>query len=324
MTAPATGPRALLARLRERWLSAQPRSPRARGVVLVVAATAVVVAAMVAADRLALAWTDLRLGPLLLAGLLATPLTIVLNAAELRATARASGATLARVGWGRALRTVVLATAANLLPVPAGAALRVQVLHDAGARLTAAAGVQLAAAAVWVGASIGLAGVGVARLSGTGHSPDVPVGGLAVGLLVVLAMAGGLALAAGGLLSVRRTATVQPGAAAAGLLAVETATAVLHAIRLWLVLLGLGIAATVPQSLVIGVATPLAAAAGFFPGGIGAAELLSALLAPLAGLDAAAGLLAVAVARLLGLALTVPVALALGLRDLVSGRDLPN
>lgn len=320
MTAPATGPRALLPRLRQRWLQAQPRSPRARGAVLVVAAAVTVVAVVIAADRLALTGSDLRLGPLLVAGFLVTPLTIVLNAAELRVTARASGATLARVGWGRALRTVVLATAANLLPVPAGAALRIQVLRDAGARLAAAAGVQLAAASVWVGASVGLAGVGVVVVRGTAPVSDATFGGVAVGLLAVLAIAGGLALVVAGSLAVRRTATERPAAAAGGLLAVETATAVLHAGRLWLVLLGLGVAAALPQAFVIGVATPLAAAAGFFPGGIGAAELLSALLAPLAGLDAAAGLLAVAVARLLGLALTVPVALALGLRDLAAGR----
>ncbi|MFP4150373.1 MAG: hypothetical protein ACLFV0_12915, partial [Nitriliruptoraceae bacterium] len=117
--------------------------------------------------------------------------------------------------------------------------------------------------------------------------------------------------------------TARPGLAAGWPLAVEAATALLHAGRLWLVLLGLGVAAELGQALVIGTAAPLAAAAGFFPGGVGLAELLSALLAPLAGLDAAAGLLAVAVARLLGLAVTVPVAFALGLTDLIRRPPAP-
>ncbi len=273
-----------------------------RGVLLVVAAVATVVAVVVAVDRLDVALDDLRAGPLLLAAVVATPLTIALNAAELRATALASGARLAEVSWTRAARTVVLATAANLLPVPAGAALRIQVLHSAGARLTAAAGVQLSAAAVWVGVSLLLAGAVLLPGSATWG-----VAGLVSGVGLVVA----------GLLGVLRTATERPAVAMGWLLVVEVATAVVQALRLWVVLLGLGIAASLAQSVVIATAAPLAAAAGFFPGGIGLAELLSALVAPLAGLPAAAGLLAVALARVLGLAVTVPVALGLGLRDLV-------
>ena len=293
----------LLARL-ARWRSP---SPRVRGVLLVLASAVTVAAVVLAVRGLDLAWSDLRLWPLVIAALVATPLTIGLNAAELRATALATGADLDEVGWGRSLRTVVLATAANLLPVPAGAALRVQVLHAAGARLTAAAGVQLSAAAVWIGMSLLLAGL--VLLPGGGVVASVGAG--------TIALLGGFALVAAGLLGVRRTATSRPVAAASWLALVELLTALLHAVRLWIVLLGIGVVASVGQAAVIATASPLAAAAGFFPGGIGLAELLSALLAPLAGLSPAAGLLAVAVARLLGLAVTVPVALALGLTDLV-------
>ena len=278
-----------------------------RGVLLLVATVATAIAAVVAVDRLELSVDDLRAGPLLLAALLLTPATIATNAAELRATAMASGATLAQVGWVRALRTVVLATAANLLPVPAGALLRVQVLRDAGAKLGAAAGVQLAAAAAWVGISVVLAGGVLALLRPAATDP----------LIGVAAMFGGATLTAVGLVGVRRTATTRAGAAAGWLLVVELATAVVAALRLWLVLLGLGVSASVGQAVVIATASPIAAAAGFFPGGVGLAELLSAVVAPLAGLAAAAGLLAVAVGRLLGLIVTVPIAFTLGLSDLV-------
>lgn len=269
---------------------------------LLVATVATAVAAVFAVDRLDLEPGQLRLGPLLAAALVITPLTVVLNAAELRATALASGADLAKLGWVKATRTVVLATAANLLPVPAGAILRMQVLRTAGASIAAAAGVQLSAAGVWVGVSVVLAG-------GALLAVEPAIAGLAI--------AGGLVLAVGSIVAMRRSAGASFGRAALALTVVETATALLHALRLWVVLLGLGIAASVTQALVIGTAAPLAAAAGFFPGGIGLAELLSAVLAPLAGLSASAGLLAVAVARLLGLLVTVPIALSLGLTDLV-------
>ncbi len=278
-----------------------------RGVLLLVATVATAIAAVIAVQRLELSVDDLRVGPLLLAALLLTPATILTNAAELRATAMASGATLTEVGWVRALRTVVLATAANLLPVPAGALLRVQVLRDAGARLTAAAGVQLSAAAAWVGVSVVLAGGVLAVLRPGDADP----------LLGSAAIAGGIVVTALGLIGVRRTATTRAGAAAGWLLVVELATAVVAALRLWLVLLGLGVSASVGQAVVIATASPIAAAAGFFPGGVGLAELLSAVVAPLAGLAAAAGLLAVAVGRLLGLIVTVPIAFTLGLSDLV-------
>ncbi|MFP4149975.1 MAG: hypothetical protein ACLFV0_10860, partial [Nitriliruptoraceae bacterium] len=123
---------------------------------LLLATVATAVAVAVAIAGLELTVGDLVPLPLLAAALLATPATVALNAAEQEDTALGSGADLARLGWGRAVRTVVLATAANLLPVPAGALLRVQILREAGARLGAAAGVQLAAAAVWVGVSLAL------------------------------------------------------------------------------------------------------------------------------------------------------------------------
>lgn len=275
-------------------------SRRVRGVLLLVAGVATVVAAVFAVERLELSLSDLSPWPLVAAALLATPATIALNAAELRATAAASGARLESVGWPRSIRTVVLATAANLLPVPAGAALRVQVLHSAGARLSAAAGIQLSAAALWIGVSLLLAGVVL--------TPTL-WGWAAIGAGAVL-----LGL---GRVGVRRTATHRPWAASGWLLAVETATALVQALRLWLILQGLGLEANLAQSLVIGTASPVAAAVGFLPGGIGLAELLSALVAPLAGLAPAAGLLAIAVGRALGLLVTVPVAMALGLTDLV-------
>jgi hypothetical protein len=296
---------------------------RARGVVLLVATVATAVAVVFAVRALDLSLDQLVWGPLLLAAVVVTPLTIALNAAELRAMAVGVATEPDTVSWPVSVRTVVLATAANLLPIPAGAVIRVQVLRKAGATTTGAATVTLAAAAIWIGVSLVLAGAVVATgigveaggaaaagagATGAGGEPVVGWLGVALGVAAVVLGIGGVRVVAKGTFAVASTY----------LAVVEVATALLHAARLWLVLLGLGVGSTLWQALVIGAASPLAAAAGFFPGGIGLAELLGALLAPLAGLTAAAALLAVAVGRLLGLAVTMPVALALGLKDLAT------
>jgi len=266
-----------------------------------VATVATAVAAVIAAQRLELSLDELVWWPLLVAAVVVTPLTIALNAAELKAMGTAVAEDPQTISWPVATRTVVLATAANLLPVPAGAVIRVQVLRRAGSTISKAAGVTLVAAGVWIGVSLLFAGV-----AAFGRDLIVGVLGIAMGVVATLVSLGILVALAG-----RRS-----GRASVELAVVEVATALLHAARLWLVLLGLGVTADFAQALIIGVASPLAAAAGFFPGGIGLAELLGALLAPIAGLTASAALLAVAVGRVLGLAFTMPVALAMGLTDL--------
>ncbi len=298
---------------------------RARGVVLLVATIATAVAVVFAVRALELSLEQVVWGPLILAAVVVTPLTIALNAAELRAMAVGVATEPDTVSWPVSIRTVVLATAANLLPIPAGAVIRVQVLRKAGSTTTGAATVTLAAAAIWVGVSLVLAGGVLAAGAGAGGAGGTAsaaglgsagVGGApVVGWLGVALGVAAVVLGVGAVRVVGRTTWV---AATTSLGVVEVATALLHAARLWLVLLGLGVGSTLWQAVVIGAASPLAAAAGFFPGGIGLAELLGALLAPLAGLAAAAALLAVAVGRLLGLAVTMPVALALGLKDLAT------
>lgn len=300
---------------------------RARGVVLLVATFATAVAVVFAIRALDLSLDQLVWGPLLLAAVVVTPLTIALNAAELKAMAVGVATKPDTVSWPVAVRTVVLATAANLLPVPAGAVIRVQVLRKAGSTTAGAATVTLAAAAIWVGVSLVFAGAAVAAgvgsrgaaAAGAGAAVGAGAGGAGgapvVGWLGVALGVAAVVLGVGAVRVVGRTTWV---AATTYLGVVEVATALLHAARLWLVLLGLGVGSTLWQAVVIGAASPLAAAAGFFPGGIGLAELLGALLAPVAGLAAAAALLAVAVGRLLGLAVTMPVALALGLKDLAT------
>ncbi len=258
-----------------------------------------VVAALRATDVRA---ADLRWWPLVVVAVVGTPATIVANAAELRAMGRCLDPAFVP-SWARSVRLVVVATAANVLPLPGGALVRVHALTSAGASVARSTAINLLAAGAWVATAVALAGA-----AAIGYRPALGVAGVAAGL-------GGIAVVA---VTIRAVAAAWSPAAVAGLLGVEVATTLLHAARLWLVLVALDVEVVVSQAVVLGAAAPLAAAAGMFPAGLGLAELLSALLAPAVALPAATGLLATALARVLGLAATAPIALALGVREQVT------
>jgi hypothetical protein len=298
---PADGPAAeppLVRRLRRlsRWRTPPPRW---RGLILLLAGAIFVVGIVLSFRGLDLDLADVVWWPLVVLALLGTPLTILLNAAELRAMARCLDDTT-MLSWARAVRVVVVATAANILPLPGGALVRVHALAAAGAGAAKATAVNLIAAVLWLGAAIALAGIAALTY--------VPVAG-------VLAVVGGVVAVALGAAAVRTVASRWSTTAVAGLLGVEVATTLLHAAKLYLVFLALAVPAGLTEALVVGVAGPVSAAAGVFPSGLGLAELLSALLAPAVALPAAAGFGATAVVRLVGLVSTAPLALWLGFRD---------
>jgi hypothetical protein len=272
-------------------------SPRVRALLLGIALVAVAVGLTLAVRALDVHPDQLRWGPLLVAALVVSPLTIAANAAELRLAAAVVAPPGQGLPWGTAGRTVVAATFANLLPLPAGAILRVEAVRRVGVGVGAATGTNLVAAGLWVAAGMGIAGVAALASRPT-------AGALGIGL-ALLAAATGVVLA-------RRVGTDRWARPTLGLAGLELATALLHGARLWLVLEALGVAATLRQALVLGAAAPLAAAAGVFPSGLGLAEGLTALLAPVAALPAAAGFLATALGRVVGLAATAVLALVFG------------
>jgi hypothetical protein len=279
--------------------------PRWRGVILLLAVSLFVGGVVVSVRELDLDAATIRWWPLVLVAVLGTPATIVTNAAELRAMGRCLDATRPlppELSWWAATRVVVVATAANVLPLPGGALVRVHALRSAGSTVPRATGVNVVAALVWVAIAISVAGA--AALT---RAPVLGAIGLGVGSLGVVAS---LAL-------LRPMATRWAWAPVIQLVVVEVVTTLIHAVRLYGVLLGLGIAVVPAQALVLGAASPLAAAAGVFPSGLGLAELLSALLAPAVALSAAGAFAATAVARIIGLGATAPLALMLGVRDLL-------
>jgi hypothetical protein len=210
------------------------------------------------------------------------------------------------MGWTTALRTVLVATAANLLPLPAGAVVRIQAMREEGVGGGRATSINVIGAGAWIAT-----GLLVAALAAVGSAPTVAV---------VLTLGAGLAGVGLAVALVARTATVPTARASTLLVGIEAVTVVIHGLRLVVVLLALGLDVTVRQGLTLGAATPLAAAAGVFPSGIGLAEALTALIAPLVALPAAAGFAATAFGRVVGLLVIVPLALGIGARDLREAR----
>ena len=216
-------------------------------------------------------------------GIAGPTLTIWLNAAEFDAQARLLAVHVSRAA---ALRVSVLGTAANLLPLPGAVLVRTQALARDGVGYAAAGGIAVVAAITWLGATAFAAGLGVLLL-----------GGFVIGPLCV---ATGVVLCVVGLLLCQRF----PGGTVRAwtlLFAVELGLTVMAALRLLVILIALGLDVEPGQALAMTIAGALASATGIFPAGLGLREALTALVASLVSLDAAAGFAAAAADRIAGL-----------------------
>ena len=271
-------------RLLQRLADVRQPSPAARRVLLLVGATILLAGSVFAARALELPTGGVRIAPLMLVVVALVPATIAINALELIALGRLLDQ---RLPVPVAVRVVVLGTAANLLPIPGAAALRIQALAGGGATYRAATAINVAAAVVWLGNALLVAGIAIATLGR-------PV-------TAVIAISTGGAATVVGLLSSRRLATAahRRGPLAALALA-EVGTVVVHALRLVVLLGALGAGVSFAAGTVVGTSGPLAAAAGVFPAGLGIAEALAAAAGSLVAVPAAAAFAAAALNRLLG------------------------
>jgi uncharacterized membrane protein YbhN (UPF0104 family) len=218
-------------------------------------------------------------------GLVGLPLTLAVNAAEYQVTAAILGY---RVPFVAALRVGVLATAANLLPIPGAVLVRAHAVRRLGApygKIVLSTG---AVGICFVGTTCLMAGAVLAA------SAELAFGGVLLGPgLVLLALALALLVRERG----SRTGVRLLLATAAR----ATAAIVVKAGRLYLILVAFGYEAGVTEALTLTLAAIIALSLGFFPGGLGAGEVLAAALSPLVGLSAAVGFVASAVDRLVSL-----------------------
>jgi hypothetical protein len=267
----------------------QPVSAGAERVVLVVAAVLFVAAFGFGLRAVPDGELHLTAWPLVVLALLAVPSANAANGLEYAVAARIGGHT---VRVGEALEVSVLSSAANLLPLPGAALVRVRAMRRRGSSYQRALAVTALVGGAWLATSLVLAG-GLLAAGRAGEVDDVAAAAvLGAGLV-------GVALV---VVAVRRLAPVgQAPSLAAGLLAVEVLAVAVAAARYLLVLRALDLDVALEQAVALSVASVLASALGFVPGGLGLREALAGAIAGLVGLPVATGVLAAAVDRLVGL-----------------------
>jgi hypothetical protein len=266
---------------------------------LAVAAVVFVVGGWYAFRSLDLAFEDVRWVPLVIAAVVGVPLSLLANTLEYVVSARMLQH---RVALLPAVQLTTMSTAANLLPIPGAFLVRVQGLRALGSRYDKAAASTAVIGLTWIGVSGSLAAVFLAVY-------DSWLAASAFGVVAV-----SLLLAAYTWL---KRSLPDPGERrriAVVAVAVELFAVGVDAGRLVLVLVGLGVDASLGQTLVLAVSSSLAAAAGILPGGFGLRELIAALLAPLVGLSASAAFASTALNRVLGMVVLAPITAALALK----------
>jgi uncharacterized membrane protein YbhN (UPF0104 family) len=266
---------------------------------LAVAAVVFVVGGWYAFRSLDVAFDDVRWLPIVLAAVVGVPLSLLGNTLEYVVSARMLHH---RVALLPAVQLTTMSTAANLLPIPGAFLVRVQGLRALGSRYDQAAASTAVIGLVWIGVSASLAAIFLAVYDSW----------LAAAVFAVVAVS--LLLAAYTWLKRTLTGLGERRRIAALAVAVELFAVSVDAGRLVLILVGLGVDASLGQAMVLAVSSSLAAAAGILPGGFGLRELIAALLAPLVGLAASAAFAATALNRVLGLVVMAPITAALVLR----------
>jgi uncharacterized membrane protein YbhN (UPF0104 family) len=235
---------------------------------------------------------DPRWELLVLVGLVGVPLMLLFNAVEYQVGGSILGY---RIPFGPAVRVSVIASAANVLPVPGAVLVRAHAMWRLGASFR---GIALSTAA------IGVCFVGTAAVMG--GAALVVEGNPALGSVF---LAAGFAFLVFTLVlvaakrGVRRAVLLTTVA-----VGVEAGSIAVKGARFYLVMQALGYEAGAAQALALTLAAVLATALGFFPGGLGAAELFAAAMSPLVGLSPAVGLVTSALDRVITMTLLAVIA----------------
>jgi hypothetical protein len=257
-----------------------------RGIILS-AIAAILAGCWLSVDRLALDWSDLQLGPLLVVTVIVVPLSIAYSAVNMMLMGYAAGAP---IGFRGGVKVSILAQFAELLPLPGGALVRSAALVRAGSSAARSAGLVIAFSLLWI--AFGALGAGLA-LAATGWPAEV------LAFVGIMAGAGAMLWLAG-----QYGASI---AAAAALLRVFGVA--LIAWRFVLTFAAIGISMSGLQAATFAFATIAGSAASLVPAGLGVTEGLSALLARPAGVAPAAAFLAAVLSRVLGLGMNAVFAL---------------
>ncbi len=240
-----------------------------------------------------LATIDFR--PVLVCALVAVPLAILSSALEYDLSARLAGV---RIPPGEVLKTTIIGSAANLLPIPGAAMVRIAGIKAAGSNLVNGAAATTFSAALWPATGALAAGFAGMMLGHT-LAGALLAGAGAVTLVGVLALA---------------FARFQRFDLPAALLGVKALQVGIEVLRLSLCLAALGSNSDLLVCAVLNMANVVGSLVSIVPAGLGVREAAAVALAPLLALSVSLTFLAVAVNRILGLAIVAPLAVILAAR----------
>jgi len=259
----------------------RPLSPGVNRLLLLIAAAAFLIAAALALRDLLASQRKLSLLPILVAGLVGVPLTIVLHALEFRQSAQLVGVA---PSIRSSLVTTILGGAANFLPIPGSLVVRTRELLSSGSTTTTATIAAATPAPMNLAVATGLAALARALQSGVDQLAVIT-------FLIAVAAAGASVVLLSLLASISYRSLMSLLLTQLLLVAVSTA-------RTLLVLIGLGSAASLAQGLFLTSTGTIAVAMGFFPAGLGIKELALGAISPAIGLPVALGIAASVIDRL--------------------------
>lgn len=181
-----------------------------------------------------------------------------------------------------AFRVAMLASASNILPIPGAIAVKTGTLVSAGKRTGPSLASNLVVALFWVATALII-----------GAFFALPTSQL-VAWSSLLAGTGLLLLGMAGL---RRSEELRPAARMLRVLAIETALTGCGSVRIWFVMVGIGVEPSAIAAVWLVVVSVISTVVGLFPAGLGLREGLSAAVGPLIGVDPSAAILVAAVDR---------------------------
>jgi hypothetical protein len=230
--------------------------------------------------------------PWLFLAVLISPLYQVGNALEYQLMGRMVGET---IGLRVALQISIAASAANLLPVPGAAMVRIRELAAQSGRLRPTVLATAVVAVAWLGAASLIAAAGLVILRNV--LPALSFAALGIGAFLLTPV-------------IYPRDVVRPGRVIVALTGIELLMSLISALRICLVMAGIGLVASPPRAMVLAASGPLGAMLGFFPGGLGIRELIGGLLAPLALASPQVGIATIGFDRVTGLISMIVLAVA--------------
>lgn len=274
---------------------ARERRQGLRKVALAIALVFFVVGLVVAIKAAPSNLIRVRPGILLAYALIAPPITFLLQAAELRLTAKAGGAVLP---WKQAIEIVVYSRAATLLPIPGGFLTRVAALR--------AKGIPVARSSMIVLLFTGILGTVAFAYAGAWLIAEHLI--LGSGFL-------GIALVGTVICWELARRTLVPLNVIWEEVTLRFVVVMWETMTLLVAFTAVGVSVAVHQTAVLVVASFVGLVVNIVPSGIGIREGVVALLSPFVGIDPAVGFLAAAVTRVVGFTWLAVVAGALLIRQ---------